>query len=317
MRSCRISRNAFTNTIRTSTRNNTHDGKSRYTARNLSTKGGGGGKSANNTPPKMNFDHRKGTTILHEKAARAAELNAELNALLETQAKRRADEANRPFGSSFLDFVKTSKSQLINIFASFTCVMLAWQIVQIRKGARKLLDSAEEKNELMREYKDVLRVLSSDEFQGRVCRLHEREMKRRKRKISGEDGDETKASWFGRRSASTIDSETLSKEVLSDILKSELSKVIGDSALTDSELEDKKLAELQREMGIVKKAKEERAKRMVSFADSGNTSGSDSSSNANISGSKKDQSFGGLEQVLIEVQKDGDATVVKRSKGFI
>ena len=239
--------------------------------------------------PEINFDHRKGNSILHQKAARASELNAELNALLDSQAKRRADEMNRPFGASFLDFVRNSKSQIINIFATFTCVLLAWQIVNIRKGARKLIESAEETNEKMEEYKLILRMLSSEEFTTKVSKMHEKEMKKREGQGSG------KSSWLGRSDPKSIEKES---DSLSAILRSELVKVIGNRALNNTEIEELKLVELQKEMGIVR-AKKEKA--------------------SSVKSATSDSSLAELEQLFIEVQKDGDSdrTVIKRSKGFI
>ena len=53
---------------------------------------------------------------------------------------------NRGFGAGFIDFLRTSKSEVINIVAAFACVVLAWQIVGFRKGAQRLLDECAEKN---------------------------------------------------------------------------------------------------------------------------------------------------------------------------
>jgi len=66
----------------------------------------------NNTlppPPQIKIDPSK--SALHQKAAKAAQLHAELNALLDAQAQRRADEMNRSFGSGFIDFIRASKSE--------------------------------------------------------------------------------------------------------------------------------------------------------------------------------------------------------------
>ena len=220
---------------------------------NAKPPGGGGNKA-----PEINFDPRKGDSILHEKAKRAAEIHAELNALLEQQAKRRAEEANRGFGAGFLDFVKKSKSQLINIMAAFTCVLLAYQIVNIRKGARKLLDQAEENNISMEEYRKILRVLSSQEFVEKVAKAYE--MERARNNIPDTKG--ASGGFFGKFSntSSATNGNVSSEEmkVISDVLSSELSKVIGDRALTSAEIEEKKLKLLQKEMGLVQAEKKKR-----------------------------------------------------------
>merc|ERR1740139_753768 len=71
---------------------------------------------------------------------------------------------NRGFGSGFIDFMRASKSEMINIFAAFACVVLAWQVAGFRKGAQRLIDEAGEKDALMEELKDILKVLSSEDF---------------------------------------------------------------------------------------------------------------------------------------------------------
>jgi hypothetical protein len=261
-------------------------------------------KKNTDKPPEINFDHRQGNTILHQKAARAAELHAELNTLLETQAQRRADEANRHFGAGFLDFVKSSKSELINIFAAFTCVLLAWQIAAIRKGARKLIDSAEEKNEKMEEYKLVLRILSSNAFLERVSEMHRDELKERARNQGGRTA--SIGGWFGQSkrndgeessTSTSTQGDERSNDILAEILKRELVKVIGDKALTSAEIEEKKLLQLQKEMGLVQQAQKE----------------------IDSLPKRTDDSLGGLEQIFIEMQNEDDSgrKVVKRSKGFI
>lgn len=283
LRSPRVS--LFTPSIRTKTSN---------------AKPPGGGNKA----PEINFDPRKGDSILHEKAKRAAEIHAELNALLEQQAKRRAEEANRGFGAGFLDFVKKSKSQLINIMATFTCVLLAYQIVNIRKGARKLLDQAEENNVSMEEYRKILRVLSSQEFVEKVAKAYE--MERVRYNIPDTNGKlgGLLGKFSNKASAANENVSSDEMKVISDVLSSELSKVIGDRALTSAEIEEKKLKQLQKEMGLVQAEKKKRE-----------SSGNYRSDTDNFQTLQKEF---GMEDIL----KDGDSSSdnsnrVVRRKGFI
>jgi hypothetical protein len=263
--------------------------------------------------PEIKIDPAAGNTVLHEKAARAAELHAELNELLDAQAKRRAEEANRPFGAGFFDFVKKSKSEMINIFAAFTCVLLAYQISNIRKGARKLLDEADEKEIRIEKLKGMLRLISNEEFSDKVVSSYEKRLENSKLLEMEKNGKK----WlFGRgsRSSSTNgqsieENESTStgsesgssnnNNLLKSVLENELRKTIGDIALTEDELEDKKLVTLQTELGFIETQQKQQ----------------DSSS-----------SLGGLENVFADVQKeendlnlnydDSDKKVVKR-KGFI
>jgi len=243
--------------------------------------------------PELKIDPKEGNSILHQKAARAAELHAELNALLDAQAKRRADEMNRPFGAGFLDFMKKNKSEMINIFAAFTCVLLAWQISNIRKGARKLLDDAAEKEIKMEELKKILRVLSEEEFAANVAKSHVDKLK-----SSRNDLNEKKKSWFFSRYAENQkDDSELSTDVnivLKTVIQNELRKTIGDAALSSYEKEQNKLLSLQHEMGLIENSK-----------DPGK--------------SDSESSLEDLEKILGVVEMDkgnSDQTVVKR-KGFI
>ncbi len=259
-----------------------------HNVRHTSSKGKGP-DSGISKAPEMNFDHTQGNTILHQKAKRAAELHSELNQLLDKQAKRRADEMNRPFGAGFLEFMKKSKSEMINIFASFFCVCLAYQIYGIRKGARKLLDEAEEHNKEIDEYKKLLRVISSNEFHSNISQAYENEVK--KRSEARKSNNTTRGSGWLSRNANSDTSATASESenILSNMLKIELEKLIGDVALTDSEIQEKRLAALQSEMDKVQERK------------------------------TQTDSLGGLEQIIVDSQSQ-DSTpgqrVLKRT-GFI
>jgi hypothetical protein len=240
--------------------------------------------------PEIKID---GNAVLHQKAARAAELHAELNALLDKQAQRRVDEANRPFGSGFIDFVKKSKAELINIFAAFTCVLLAYQISNIRKGARKLLDEAGEKELRMEKLKQMLRLLSNEEFSDRVAKAYEEKLEKSKLMELEKSGKR----WLARGGdLKNNDTSRLEKNqtVLKEVLDNELRGVIGDIAMTDYELEEKKLNALQKGMGIL---------------------------NSNDVNDNTDSSLGDLEQVFVEIQQgsEADATSTKtaKRKGFI
>ncbi len=283
--------------------NNTNDIQTRRYKSTGSKKGGSDKDSQvlNRQAPEINISPPEGNTMLHQKAARAAELHAELNTLLDAQAKRRAEELNRPFGAGFIDFVRKSKSELINIFAAFACVLLAWQVSNIRNGARTLLEEAEQKELRIEKLKKILRALSNEEFSDRVVRAYE------ERLLTNSKVDEVERSlkdWFLRKRIREEINEQQNKSendsgnlLLKNILQDELQKTIGDVALTAYELEEKRLKVLQKEMGIIDMKKDE-----------------------NKTFSNSDPSLGGLEQVLAEVQQedgsDSSKKLVKR-KGFI
>jgi hypothetical protein len=247
--------------------------------------------------PEINFNPSQGNTLLHQKAARAAELHAELNALLDKQAKRRAEEANRSFGAGFFDFLRKSKSEIINIFAAFTCVLLAWQISNIRKVSRKLLDDAGEKDLRIEKLKSILRHLSNEEFSTRVVKAYEQQLQNSKLVDIEQKGKR----WFfggnvGKMNAVDESQRQNAIIILKAVLENELHNTIGDVALSDYEIEEKKLQTLQKDLGILEMKK-------VSRKDTSESS-----------------SLGGLDNVLVEIQDEGEAhTSVKaiKRKGFI
>lgn len=182
----------------------------------------------------------EGNTILQQKAQKAAQLHAELNVLLEKQAQRRADEINQPFGSSFIQFIKKSKSEIINISAAFTCVILAWQIATMRASARKLLNLSEEREAKVEELKGLLRIVTSNDFQSDVSKRYmEKKNKVRTTK--------SRFPWMNKDNTDALQDD---EELLSSTLEICLEEVIKDAALSDVEIEEKKLKDFQKEMGV-------------------------------------------------------------------
>ena len=197
-------------------------------------------QAAPTNEPKIYFDPTKGDTVLHQKAARAAELHSELNALLDKHAQRRADDLNRPIGSGFIEFMKKSKSEMINIFAAFTCVVLAWQIMNFRRGARKLIDNVEERSLEVEELKRLLKVMSSDEF---IARVSHKQMTRLLEK-----SEVPSQRWYSFQTNTSQTVEVKDGEALfRTILQQELTSIIGDAALSELEVEEQKLLEFQKE----------------------------------------------------------------------
>jgi len=248
-------------------------------------------KSTISPPPQIKFDPSKGE--LHQKAAKASQLHAELNALLDAQAQRRADEKARGFFSGFSDFLRTSKSEVINIVAAFVCVILAWQVVGVQKGAKRLMNEATEKDAKIEELKAVLKVLSSEKFCTKTAQAFYN-----KRKEGVEQSDETSitATLFGfKKKSNDINLQDDDEKSLHIILRRELQNVIENKDLSDSEVEEKRILELQ---GDIHGENE----RLVEMDPIGKLA------------------FGELDQMLAEVQVDPNetkSTVVKSRAGFI
>ena len=205
------------------------------------------------------------SNILQEKAHNAARLHAELNALLDAQAERQTKELSKPFGSFIKNFVKTNRKELVNIFAAFMCVLLAWQITTMRKGARKLADITEEKDKIIKEMRFILRQLGNttdSAFAEKIVERFIQEMKRHGGSLEEEPSSlssQEKRSGFyngilslfqGSNHIMKEDEEKRIRTLLGSILKQELDTVIGTAAMSNDEVAEKKMSELQREMGI-------------------------------------------------------------------
>lgn len=261
-----------------------------------------------------------------QKAAKAQQLYEEVQVLLQKQAKREQDYRNRKFGHGFKEFVRENKSEFINIGAAFTCVLLAYQIVGMRKSATFYKEASEETQVKLEEYRQIMRVLSSDSFvESVVGELKQKQNQPQKVDI-GDDDDESTVNkgsklshdslikkkwwWSGlRQQQQKISSEKQeghedvnSNIILKEVLKNELLKVIGDKGLTSSEIHDKKIQQLNDSAAVTDSQNETTSKQGLP---------------------------GEFTQILTDVQKEissdqkldvgsnNEKKVVKRSKGFI
>ena len=243
-------------------------------------------------PPPIKLDPTK--SRLHEKAAKAAQLHAELNALMDQQAKRRAEELARPFGSGFMDFIKRSKSEMINIVAAFCCVLLAYQIASMRRGARKLLDKAEEREGIVSSLRAVLGVMVGDAFIDNLATKCADAIA----KENAAGNASSSGGWLkrgGASTATTTDEERI-KAIIMPIIERELESYIGDQYLSDKEKEEKNMQELQRMIGVPTKASAE-----ISVKGDASTT----KSGTEADGKKAQGQLGGIEELIVEIQKGG------------
>lgn len=255
-----------------------------------------------------------------QKAAKAQQLYEEVQVLLQKQAKREQDYRNRKFGHGFKEFVRENKSEFINIGAAFTCVLLAYQIVGMRKSATYYKEASEETQVKLEEYRQIMRVLSSDSFvESVVGELKQKQNQPQKVDIGDVDDESTvnkgsnlsHGSWWSglRQQQQKISSEKQeghedvnSNIILKEVLKTELLKVIGDKGLTSSEIHDKKIQQLNDSAAVTDSQNETTSKQGLP---------------------------GEFTQILTDVQKEissdqkldlgsnNEKKVVKRSKGFI
>lgn len=262
-----------------------------------------------------------------QKAAKAQQLYEEVQVLLQKQAKREQENRNRKFGHGFKEFLKENKSEFINIGAAFTCVLLAYQIVGMRKSATFYKEASEETQVKLEEYRQIMRVLSSDSFvESVVGELKQKQNQPQKVDIGDVDDESTvnrgsnlshgssikkKWWWSGlRQQQQEISSEkqeghedVTSNIILKEVLKTELLKVIGDRGLTSSEIHDKKIQQLNDSAAVTDSQNETTSKQ-----------GLPGEFTQILTDVQKEISS---DQKLVEVGSNNEKKVVKRSKGFI
>lgn len=81
-----------------------------------------------------------------------------------------AGEKTRPANKGFVQFMKANKTQFLNIGASFFCVLLAYQIVALRRSGRYRQQQLDETRDELSEKQSLLRSLTSDEFVTRMAK---------------------------------------------------------------------------------------------------------------------------------------------------
>jgi len=204
------------------------------------------------------------SNILQEKAQNAARLHAELNALLEAQAERQVKHSSKPFGSTIKSFFQTNRKEFLNIFAAFMCVLLAWQIITMRRAARRLLDITKEQDQVIQDLRSILRKLHSpdEEFVEKIVQ----EFIMKMNTSSGENlvsSSTDKRPTFSngvlhifstssRGPVAQNDAvEERMKSLLHLILRQELDKIIGTTAMSKDEIAQKKMLDLQKEMDLL------------------------------------------------------------------
>mmetsp|Transcript_5154 Transcript_5154/g.7836 ORF Transcript_5154/g.7836 Transcript_5154/m.7836 type:complete len:310 (+) Transcript_5154:158-1087(+) len=192
-------------------------------------------KKVDKSPPPI----KPNMTVMEEKAKRAEQLHAELNDLLSANAKRRAEEEAAGFGSGFVKFLRTNKSQLLNIGVSFVCVIFAHQIVGMRQAGRKLEENLQKSEKQLEQTQQTLQSLTDEEFVQRVAK----ECVEALASSHGESDRSTASRWGLSRSskatnmtANTKDS-TIAK--LMPAIRNILEDRIGDTGLTEDQRKTK------------------------------------------------------------------------------
>lgn len=175
--------------------------------------------------------------------------------MIAAQKARQLEESQRPFGSNFVSFVKASKSQIMNIFFAFVCVILAYQIHGMRAGIRKLQAAQTEKDADIDRLRNILANLSEgtngshdNSFAARLAQKCADVV----RNIFQESERRVGYSWILGKKLASGDSLELDNFVhqLQPVILSELQAAVGDAAFTPDELKKRRVVALKVENDI-------------------------------------------------------------------
>ena len=278
-------------------------------------------------PPAISLDPARGG-LLHEKAAKAAQLHRELEDLLEAQERRRAEELSQPFGSGFLSFLRRGKSEFISIFAAFCCVLLAYQIASMRRGARALLDRAEEREATLADLRATLAALVGDDgLEGLADACARAAAAATGEGEGGEEGEGWSWSgggggWFARAAGGGGGGGDVgrARTAIRTVLERELRAIVGDRALNDQEMEEKRLSDLKGMMGVSRERRAAVAVATTVATTDATTDADAGPGEARATPPARPQEkpggdLGELEELIVEAQVGHDgAQLVKRRK---
>ena len=210
-------------------------------------------------------------------------------------------------GQGFLQFLKASKPEIVNIFFAFICVLLAYQIHGMRAGIRKLLAQQEEKDGEIDRLRGLLAIMSErkavvgggededdtidNSFSARLAQKCAGIV----RQIFEESEKRVGYSWIlGKKLASgdALELEKLTDE-LQLIVLSEIQAIVGESAYTPEEIKERRVAALQ----VVEHNAEQQSINML-----GGGEGSQQSGQSSVS--KADAHMGELLGLLDEVHNN-------------
>lgn len=163
-----------------------------------------------------------------------SKLHSELqNVIQKPKSSPPAESSSKPIG--FVDFLKRQKTQFLNIGASFFCVLLAYQIVALRRSGRYRQEQLNLTKREVEEKQALLQVLTSEEF---VTKLAQECASM----VLLEQDANNKSRWsIGKRPLSA--DELAGK--LHPVIHLALSEEIGDAGLTEEQIKEKTVEALR------------------------------------------------------------------------
>ena len=168
---------------------------------------------------------------------------------------------------SFVQFLKSSKPQIINIFFAFVCSLLAYQIRGLRQGYKKLLDDIEAKEgevdmlrNKLREVCDVVELENDNEGEESLPINTPTLLSTISEKCTRAIGDLFSQSdrrvgynWILAHKLASGDVAETTKltDTIKQIMKGEMQNAVGDILWSKEELKQRRVTELEAELNEV------------------------------------------------------------------
>ena len=191
--------------------------------------------------------------IRQDKAERAAQLHSELESLLQNQKKRIQEEKEQPFGSSAARFLRKNRSEMINVAASFVCVLLAFQLATLRRATKQLQQQVQDKENEIQEKQTLLQSLTEPSF---VQTLSEKCTKalqsfNESAPTSSNNNNGGGLLFWSRQKETAAAASRVETAAVVQVLQQELERRIGDAGLTDEQKKQRRVQQLKAEEVLV------------------------------------------------------------------
>jgi hypothetical protein len=177
------------------------------------------------------------SNLTKEEEAQAEKMFQELNELVEKRKQKQLAQQEKTWGQAITKFFKQSKHQLINIAASFVCLVLAMQVADSRIGLRKKNQRLEEMDQEMSELKQKVDFLRGNDFSNLVAQDMQHHVP-----------EPSCTSWFSKILSSSQhfdEEEKLETEELSSILQKHISRVLGHIQTSQAEKDRSEMEMIQ------------------------------------------------------------------------
>jgi hypothetical protein len=198
------------------------------------------GSTSRHSSTNLNSQQNSPTSNVYEvKLQRMNQLHHEINDLVNKHTKRKRQEQSVSLGEKFYSFFKTNKAAFINVAIGFIGTIMAIQVAASRGSARQLEKDVKEKENEIKEKRELLKSLVADEF---VLSLV-RQIQKSETTNSSPGKTTNNTNFLGWYVPSKSESEH-SSESLKSIIQESLRQQIGAAALSEDEKRALAIAQL-------------------------------------------------------------------------